>query len=304
MSTPTKPQDSLTPDLIAMALNEQGFLFQQKISIEVIKEDSVPEAELHYWHRHAVELPVSIPSGEETRADIVLSDPPDTGKGWHLILECKRAHPDYKSWVFFDKDGVSFNGGHRRKYYIETARLGGTWDNNGEPPMLHMVEQVEASPKCPIFSYYLESRMERPGQNKSVAATKATEESFQQVTLAQAGIAKKLRQLKKLNFTLAPVVVTTAKLAAVNFDIGKVTLDKGTIDAEELSVSPLEWLAVNYRINDSLLHGAKLSTNIQGHLASDLEARQIRTVFVVQAEKINSFLRWFQLNISEDWGRA
>ena len=57
-----------TEVLIAAALNEQGYLLQQKV-VDVLKEVSTSD---HHWYVESSEIPVSLPDGQETRIDLVL----------------------------------------------------------------------------------------------------------------------------------------------------------------------------------------------------------------------------------------
>lgn len=291
------PSAALSPEVVSLALNEQGFLFQQRILQTLREKDPDTGKFPHSWYISAAEVPVSVPGGEETRIDIVLNDPREHGRNWNLVLECKRAHPDFKAWIFFDARAHADEGGGNN-YHLEYATLSGTWDHNGPVPMMHLVDRRPASDVCPLFNYYLESRLERPDRAKPAAATKAIEDAFQQVTLAQTGIARHLRDLKSLSFRLAPIVVTTAQLAVALYNVGNVSQERGMIDPSHLKVEPRDWLAVNYRINDSLVRNSGLTTNVSGSIREDLQARQIRTIFVVQALALNRFLAWFQEEVA------
>jgi hypothetical protein len=276
---------------VAQALNEQGYLLQQKIA-EVLQTPDGSGQFTHHWYVEAEEVPVSLPTGKETRMDLVLRHGPQLGNPWRVVLECKRSARDYKRWVFFG-DLDRRRGPSRDSYYVELADLKGSWDHQGDPPMLHRVETVRASPDCQVFDYGVEAMINRPERkDKKVSATVAIEDAFQQVTLGQAGLAHRLRNAHELQFRLLPVVVTTADLVVAHFTTAKVSLDRGMIDSKHLKLEPKKWLAVNYRINDSICLWSGVTTNRTTDLAADLAARQVRTVFVVQAEHVQQFLVW------------
>jgi len=134
----------------------------------------------------------------------------------------------------------------------------------------------------------------RSGGDKRVSATEAIEDAFQQVTLGQAGLAHRLKAARALSFRLLPVVVTTAEVLSAHFATADVSLDRGSIDLKNLKLEPRRWLAVNFRIKDSICEGSGLTTNRTIDLATDLEARQVRTVFVVEAMHIQPFLIWLE----------
>lgn len=295
MSTanPEKTVDRLAgdaPKVVALALNEQGYLFQHRV-IQVLQSPEADGASAHNWYVEAEEVPVSLPTGHETRIDLVLRYGLQLDSPWRAVLECKRSARDYKRWVFFG-EADRRRGPSRHSYYVELADLRGSWNHQGEPPMMHRVESGRASPDCPVFDYGVEVRMDRPGSGKRASATDAIEGAFQQVTLAQAGLALRLRSAHELAFRLLPVVVTTAELMSADFSVGRVSLGRGTLEAPDLTLKPRSWLAINYRVNDVICQLSGLTTNRTSDLAADLAARQVRTVFVVQAAHIQQFLAW------------
>jgi len=282
-------------DVVASALNEQGYLFHHKV-VEVLKSPGDDGKFTHNWYVEATELPVSLPNEKETRIDVVLRHGPE-GKGrWRTVLECKRSARDYKRWVFFG-EAKHPRGPSSGSYYVERADLRGMWNHQGEPDLMHRVERFPASQDCSIFDYYVESRLDRPGSGKRASATDAIEDSFQQVTLGQAGLALRLRSAHELSFRLLPVVVTTAELMSAHFTIERVSLDRGMVETSDLRLEPRSWLAVNYRINDVICQYSGVTTNRTSDLAVDLAARQVRTVFVVQAAQIQQFLSWLEVTL-------
>jgi len=281
-------EDPLTPQqIVAQALNEQGYLFHHKV-IHVLRPSSGAK---HDWFVEASEVPVSLPNGDETRVDIVLRHrPKDPENPWRVVMECKRATRDYKRWVFF-ADAKNTSGPSPGCYYTEHAHLRSSWDGQGEPVMSHFAQPVAASPECPVFDFGVETKLNR---DKKSSATEAIEDSFRQVSLGQAGLAFKLRRACALNIRLIPVVVTTAELMSAHFDADKISLDRGMIDSKDLTLEPRKWLAVNYRISDVVSQFSGFSANQTTSIAAQLISHQVRTVFVTQAEHLQSFLEWLE----------
>ena len=238
-------------------------------------------------------MPVSLPNGDETRIDLVLRHGPETGVHWRVVMECKRSARDYKRWVFFAAGEIS-PGPSPSSYYFEQADLTGIWNCQGDPPLLHRIEKAPVSPNCPVFDYGVEAKIERSGSGKKASGTEAIEDSFQQVTLGQAGLAFRERNSHALNFRLIPTVVTTAELMSAHFDNNLVSIDRGMINPKDLDLKPRKWLAVNYRISDVICRFSRITTHRTTGLANDLAARQVRTVFVVQAAHIQEFLAWLE----------
>ena len=279
-------------EVVALALNEQGFLLQQRILEEI--QTPLRGALGHRWQVRAVEYPVSVGSDSDTRVDVVLTDGTLSQACWHLVLECKRSHPDYKRWVFFDRTPREPIRGDC--YFVETADLGGTWapHERPDPPMMHRVDARPAVAQCGIYNFYVETRLERPNSGKKASATDAIEDAFQQVTLGQAGLGRRLREMHNLKFRTVPVVVTTAEILVADFAATDVSLERGDLRAANLKLSPKPWVAVNYRINDTLVRQGSLTSNAGRDVAEDVFCRHLRTIFIVQAQKISPFLEWFE----------
>ena len=295
MGNQKKSESAMTPqEVVCAALNEQGYLFQHKI-VQVLQPPAGQENPKHGWYVEASEVPVSLPNGDETRIDIVLrhrQNQPDNP--WHVVVECKRAAREYKRWVFFS-DVKYARGPSPTSYYTEHARLARGWNYQGEPDMAHFIELTGATGECPIFDFGVEARIEPPSnQNKRTSATDAIEDAFRQVTLGQTGLANTLRRAHMLMIRLIPVVVTTAELMSAHFDAAKISLDGGKIEPKDLKLEPRKWLAMNYHISDVVSQFSGLNTNLTASIAQHLGSRQVRTVFVVQAEHLQPFLEWLE----------
>jgi hypothetical protein len=284
-----KPREATPAEVVAAALNEQGFLFQHSV-IEELAELKPHGSYPHNWMVEASEVPVSLPNEAETRIDIVLRNQASGESPWYAVLECKRLMREYKRWVFFSKT-------HRSRpsagnYYIEHGDLQGSWNGYGVAPMNHRLERRPAPDGHEAFDFYLEVRLNWPGSGKTVSATNAIEDAFQQVTLGQAGLALRMRATNVLKFRLLPVVVTTAELMGASYDATRISLEHGRIEPTDLTLENRRWVAVNYRVNDVICQHSRFTTNRSQEIGVDIAARQVRTVFVVQAAHIHEFLAW------------
>lgn len=286
-------QVKLTPEeIVTLALNEQGYLFHHKV-IQVLNPPGRGNGTSHRWEIEACEVPVSLPNGAETRIDIVLQHGPDSGVPWRVAVECKRSSRDYKRWVFFAATQYQ-RGPSPGLYYTEQVDLRSGRRGDEEPDWSHGLQTTAAQVICPVFDFGVEARTEPPDRQKRASATDAIEEAFRQVTLGQAGLAHKLKRAHALQFRLIPVVVTTAELMSAEFDGHKVSLERDELDAKNLKLEPRKWLAVNYRISDVVSQLSGFTVNRTASIADGLAARQVRTVFVVQAEHIQPFLAWLE----------
>lgn len=276
-------------EIVAQALNEQGYLLHHRILAEIhtaSRKDQWDDT----WAVEAFEVPVSLPNHDETRIDIVLKHK-KPGTPWWLTVECKRAAPNYKRWVFFAQNQIG-RGPSPNNYYIENAKLTGMWDHGVEPAMMHALENRGAVPSCPVYDFAVEAILNRAENPKRVSATDTIEDALHQVTLGQAGLALKLRTAHESTINLVPIVVTTADILSAEFDSGSVSLSHGLIDAKDIKLQSRKWLAVNHRVSDIICQFSRFSAPTKQSVGDYVRSWQVRTVFIVQAEHVLEFLAW------------
>jgi hypothetical protein len=87
--------------MVAAAMNEQGFLFSQKVQ-ETLQFPGPGRVSRLPWQFEAREYPVTAFDGEQTRIDLVFRSTEEMGL--YACIECKSANPLYKRWIFFDND--------------------------------------------------------------------------------------------------------------------------------------------------------------------------------------------------------
>ena len=298
MTHPKSHAVTTPEEIVCAALNEQGYLFHHKI-IEVLQTPNEPNGFKHGWYVEASEVPVSLLDGTETRVDIVLRlRVRQQESPWRVIIECKRAAPDYKRWLFFSKSEQS-KGAGSGSYFIERGDLDRGWDTQGEPPMARRTTAIPATDECPVFEFGVEAKIERPNNSKKFSATEAIEDALRQVTLGQAGLAVKLKRGRATCVRFIPVICTTAELMAAHFDSETVSLDRGMIEPKDIKLEPRNWLAIQYRISDAVSHSSGFSDNLADSIANQLVTHQFRTVFVVQAKSIKPFLQWLEIKFPQ-----
>ena len=93
-------------EIVADALNEQGFLFQHKIATALLTHEKDAKVK-HKWQLEAAEAPASLPDGTETRIDLVLRLGPECQCPVRAVIECKRAARDFKRWIFFAQSEIA-----------------------------------------------------------------------------------------------------------------------------------------------------------------------------------------------------
>lgn len=288
----TPPPPPPPEQVVSAALNEQGFLLQHKLATVLLAHEKKVKTQ-HKWQVEAAEVPVSLANGDETRIDLVLRHGPQSGMPVRALIECKRAARDYKRWIFFAQNEVAHNPSPN-SYYTERAHLQSSWRSGDEPDISHTIDTKAASPECPVFDFGVEARLNSPEKERRVSATDAIEDAFQQVTLGQAGLGVTLRKAHVTNFINLPVVATTAELVSAHFDARHVSLDRGMIDPKHVKIEPRRWLAVNFRISQTISLSVPMGLHNKIGLAGELVMRQVRTVFVVQADHVHEFLVWLE----------
>lgn len=288
----TPPPLPSIEQIVADALNEQGFLFQHKIATVLLAPEKADKAK-HKWQLEAAEVPVSLPNGSETKIDLILRLGPESNCPVRVVVECKRSSRDFKKWIFFAQNEIAHNPSPQN-YYAERAHLRQGWDGRSEPDIIYTIAPKPASEGCSVFDYGVEARVGKPSSEKRVSATDAIEDACQQVTLGQAGLGQRLRNSHIVNFRNLPVVATTAELMSAHFEAHNVSLDRGMIDPKKIKVRPRKWLAVNFRIMQAISACIPMGLHNKIPLAAELAMRQVRTVFIVQAEHIHEFLAWLE----------
>lgn len=283
--TPTStPSDS---ELIADALNEQGYLLQLRL-LTLVNTAKEGEA-FPPWRIDAVEYPVSTANGDQTRIDIVLTHM--KFPGIHLAVESKRANPLYKRWVFFDQT-VRPNS----KFFFDIAEQFSKRTGEGMRYVRRLDQRVATTE---VYTFYLEALQNRPNSQKRSSATDAIEDAFRQVTVGQVGLMRKLIRFGDnmvsvpVSPTLViPVVVTTAQLFVAGFGHDAPPLETAMLHPKDLVLMPKPFVAVNYRLGDDVTEMAGLTSNGPTDIPYDLATQQVRTVFVVHSTHLREFLFW------------
>jgi hypothetical protein len=286
----TTPQQTTQEEKVAAALNEQGFLFSQVVR-EKIKCDRPGAGQpQRFWRCLTNEYAVTAADGMQTRIDLVLQHVRDPGV--FLCVECKRANPLYKQWVFFDRE-CGPGGTSQTDMYFESFRAD-LRPLRSNTDALHALERYSSRSPCALFNLYLEVAVDRKNR---AGYTETIEDAFLQVTRGQTGfMAKQLTFQGPFYIVAFPVVITTAQLFEARFDIGQVSLSAGTIKPSDVTLVPMEFCAVNYHANDKLAVRSDYAPALTT-IENDILFGQTRTVFVVQSNSIILFLNWLNANI-------
>jgi hypothetical protein len=286
------PAASPSPEeMVATALNEQGFLLSQVVREKIQNQIPGDQDTQSAWKYVASEYPVTGTDGSQTRIDLVLRRPANV----YLCLECKRPHPQFKRWVFFDKECSAYPK-HTGRLAFEIFHVLSTSSTKGIESARHAIEPRQCCAPCDVFNSYLEASLKRGGGGGWKAShTDTIEDAFRQVIRGHTGFMAKLMLGTQPGILRSiPIVVTTAQLLEAQFDPHTVSLSTGMIEPKDLTLQPMDFCAVNYHADDSLALNSDYAGVLEPKIEIDMWFRQTRSIFIVHAEAINKFLTWLQ----------
>ena len=283
--------DADLSELLFNGLNEQGYLFQEACAQALLKNATGTGWELPVW-----DYSVTLPDGQNTRVDIVLSRPEQNGLEAFAIIECKRANPDYAFWMFGAPDS-----GMPEEFHGVVLPPSGPSNLPAQPYKSHL----DMGAAVPI-SWMEVRRNRRSTQRSSVPQT--IENAAIQVLLGTTAVAtEQVKQRSKSGsyhnrVIFFPVVATTARLFVANYNTDDIDLGSGTIARESVAFGdgslPDEerWVLINYPASESLAL-AGIPETLHSTNPADLDQYKIRSVYVVNANHLVSFFRRLDRNI-------
>ena len=90
---------------------------------------------------------------------------------------------------------------------------------------------------------------------------------------------------------LLPVLFTTATIWASEVDLSSAEIRTGTVDLETTKFSKQDWLLYRYNTSPGLKHAHSPDAGLSS-LQEILESTYMRSIPIVSAEGISSFLDW------------
>lgn len=264
------------------ALEEHGHLFQQRCRAEIGYHC------LDNFSLQSEEYPVSI-GEEETVIDFVLSS--KKVQGFHLVFECKRANPDYVTWLFpISSDAIdqavpkcllTMLDAHGR---LQTAEH----DILSVEPKHFVTTGIEMS--------------ERSSRKGKTSRTETIWSACQQVLTGVGGLAleqrngmHRIRQHQQHHYL--PVVVTTARLYITRYRVWKVDLKTGKLSglpaAETLSA---DWVIYDFPVRGPLQVTTPEFSSFEDYGPSEEYRRKfkVKSVAIVNSDSIARFLNFLK----------
>lgn len=263
-------------------LNSHGYGFQYSVLnlAKKLREEYKSE-----WRFEVAEFPVEV-QGRGTRIDFVLSY---AHGPLYIIAECKRANPALSNWCFvrapFIRGDSAFRG-----LVIEQAKL--------ETNQIYTSFKRKDVANYEPYHIALEVKANKLG-DRTGGRPEAIEEAATQVCRGLNGMVETLAKHTQLirNYrdkeyiNLLPVIFTTAQIWASDIDLGSADLLTGEVDLVNAGFSPKEWILYQYHLSPGLKHSSS-SIGPATSLGEIMEREYIRTIPIVSASGIESFLKW------------
>jgi hypothetical protein len=265
---------------VADLLNEHGYPFHYAVMRTAEKCVERPRSQRSPWVLEVTEMPVAV-GGKDSRIDFVLKH---RSKPHYLLAECKRVNPAYSSWCFFRSPYHNRN----RDFETVTAEV---WDSTEGVPRsggAHIKPLADAY----HVALPLKSRKKKGDANGQQAD--AIEVAATQLARHLNGFSAQLSKTPSVlgydkQVILFPVLFTTADLFVTDTDLAAAPVRTGHVDASQLSVTSVQWLAYQYHVSVSA-RGTMPSRRTPMSLGELLDQEFVRTIFIVNAAGIESFL--------------
>ncbi|OGY21938.1 MAG: hypothetical protein A2126_01035 [Candidatus Woykebacteria bacterium GWB1_45_5] len=232
------------------AINVQGILLQEKCADIFAKEG----------YKVITEYPVMFPKpsfgnfGKDVVIDI-WARKNLTNVQIDFLVECKKADPKLKNWVFF-KDKFSYSIGNDNIKFVKGP--GDNWNTNTILVDIQKELKLEHGDRCFMGIELKEKFKKGPEKDDTVATTQRISDASYQAVQAANGtfdeygeFYSKLQstplQKNEQNLFILPLVVTTANLLVADYDIDKIS-ENGGLDAKDVSFAEKDFILYNYSI--------------------------------------------------------
>ncbi|KKW17022.1 MAG: hypothetical protein UY56_C0005G0047 [Parcubacteria group bacterium GW2011_GWA1_50_14] len=204
----------------------------------------------------------------------------------YLFIECKRASPNIKNWIFLKLD----NEDKRLPTFFVKKSRAGQWGSleaiRGIFPNLGYghPEHFEATG----VAIEVNSALNAWNRNQDDKIYKAALQANYGLNAIGSQLSNTVENLdipgNVTKILYLPVVVTTANLYLANFDPSQVSKDDGAIDLSSVSYEEKPWLTYDFPLPDYL----KYSSIFHNHINKNVERA---TTFIVNSKHWSNFLQ-------------
>jgi hypothetical protein len=279
------------------SLNIHGVLLQFKIA-EIIATYNRRLSLLH------TEYPVEISSEgkfSESRIDVLgVLFHRYNAANIYLIIECKKCNPEFVDWVFFPRIQKIIT----KTGFDEITILRNRFVYQEANKKFYAVNDF-VKKRTSLFELAGDCRETRGNYDsvknniKTKTSNSAISEASYQVTLGTHGFAQEQikpflsKPLSELPETLSkqsfyfPIIVTTANLYKINFELSDINLSNGEIGFDKATLEEKDFIIYEYPISPYLQTGT-IKSLVPYKIGSDLSMR--RHVLIVNSKKFTSAL--------------
>ena len=279
------------------ALNIHGVFFERRCAIAV--------AETSGWKVLATNYPVEYPRpngplrGKESSLDILARKKDvDPNLVVDVLIECKKANPDFVNRVFFPRSNSAPPQPFRYANATNIPNPSGSGPWGAELNLNNGITTLDiASDAREVRGDYENFQ----GRNKTKTANAAIQEAAYQVALAcRAIVSEESSLLEKARLSTdhlvppwtakkyIPIIVTTAELLRVNFPPESTNLATAEIALNEATLTPVQSLVSEYALPKHLQYSPIKPLEILKTGDTDTFSRM--HIMVVHAEKLSSLL--------------
>jgi hypothetical protein len=276
------------------ALDKHGYGFHYAVLKKTIDlHDADPKRYAFFFE--ASEFPVGA-GGNNTKIDFVLhhssllrySDSAPIWSRMFLLAECKRANPALSNWCFIRAPFT------RRTVYANPLVLEAGTVNSMHRPVMRNIQNPISTTE--IFHIALPIKSDQKGDS-SGEGRDVIEQAATQSMRGLNGFVNFIRHSPEVigagnRFILLPIIFTTAELWGSDADLKRADLESGKLDISTGgSFRSYEWLFLEYNQSPTLKHTAEYADR-PASLRDSLEQDYVRTIAVVSAKGIESFMEW------------
>ena len=291
-----KPKDGNLTDIhkaLQARLNKHGYCFQYA-SLDFIK-NALPSIDGTPWTFQTSEFPVQILNKDKgTKIDFVLKSRNSSVQSIFLLFECKRSNPALKNWCFLRLPYVR-HGRTSERFFADVV--------TAESRIKATGKIITFSTQDEFYHLALEVKSGEVG-DKNGKSYGEVEEASTQICRGLNGLidlyAKYPQMHTKTPVIMIPIILTTANILAGKLEIENIDLASGNLKILP-ALSPKDWIYYQYHQSPALKHNFPAEQSGNYELPYVLDRDYIRTIPIVSAKGIASFLNHFdhECGISE-----
>lgn len=294
-------QEQVTEELsnsFAKVLSSHGYGFQ--FSVLKKAEELQKDTGKSLFFLEASEFPVNVQS-TDTRIDFILKKISGGGK-WRnttfLLAECKRANPALSNWCF-----VKAPFTHRNRFGdTENLIIENLLRDEESEKIVNFAQQNHRINNS--YDIGFEIRKNVKGDTSGERG-EAIEKAASQILRGMNGFIQTMTKeqhvwKKSYKILFLPVIFTTANLFVSDVDISSSDLQTGEIKLTKEQIKSVSWLYYQYPMSIGLKHSTN-SQNESKDISSLLVNDYLRTIPIVSADGIESFLKTASFDFVEDY---